>query len=79
MKKSKHFQARTNHRGITEDMVSLVYQYGTVDHNKERVTLSKSAAEELLETMRTLIKIIDKGGVELVTVGEELVTAYRLR
>lgn len=79
MKKSKHFRARTNHRGITEEMACLVYQFGTVDHKKQRVTMSKKGAEELLHSMRILLKIIDKGGVELVAVGEDLVTAYRLR
>ena len=77
MKRSKHVQNRMNHRGITAAMIDLVYKVGIVDH-KDRITLNKKAAEELLLTMQTLMKIVDKGGLELVEVEGTLVTAYRL-
>lgn len=74
MYKTKHFQQRMSQRGISQDMVDLVLEYGEAEG--DRVVLSRKASARLMEAARTLAKILDKGGLVVVTEGDAQLTTY---
>ena len=74
MHKTKHFQQRMAQRGISKDMVDLVLGYGESEGDK--VVLNRKASARLLEAARTLAKILDKGGLVVVTCGGAQLTTY---
>lgn len=78
MEKTYHAQKRMAQRGISRDMVEYVLTNGR--SQRERVIMGKKEAlhilEELQEEQRLLKKILDKGGVVLVTNGNTLITTY---
>lgn len=74
MHKTKHFQQRMGQRGINQAMIDLVLGYGEDEGGK--VVLSRKRAEQLLEGFRTLMKIVDKGGVVVVAEGDAQITTY---
>jgi hypothetical protein len=74
MHKTKHIEKRMAQRGISKAMIELVLNYG--EESGDKVVLGRRKAKRLLEDFRTLIKIIDKGGVTVVAQGEALITAY---
>lgn len=61
-------------RGISRAMVELVLTYG--EESGDKVILGRKSAKRLLEDFRTLQKIVDKGGVAVVTQGNSLITNY---
>lgn len=77
MHHTKHIEKRMAQRGISKAMVDLVLNYG--EEAGDKVILGQRSAKRLLEEMRTLLKIIDKGGVTVVTQGEALITAYNFQ
>ena len=74
MHRTKHIEKRMAQRGISKAMIELVLNYG--EDAGDKVVLGRRAAQRLLEDFRTLIKIVDKGGVTIVTQGEAMITAY---
>ena len=74
MQKTKHFQQRMAQRGISKDMVDLVLNYGVTEGDK--VILNRKASARLMEAARTLSKILDKGGLVVVTSGDAQLTTY---
>ncbi|MFT3755279.1 MAG: DUF4258 domain-containing protein [Pseudoxanthomonas sp.] len=74
MHKTRHFQERMNQRGINQQMVDLVMNYGQTEG--DRTFISRKGAEKLMEDFRTLMKILDKGGLVVVTSGDAQLTAY---
>jgi hypothetical protein len=64
-----HAGQRMNHRGITKEMIELTIQYGEV--RDEVRTLSRDAAArlvvELQRQMKIAKKVLDKGGLTVVT------------
>jgi hypothetical protein len=74
LNKTRHFQQRMSQRGISQDMVDLVLGYGEMEGDK--VILSRKASARLLEAARTLAKILDKGGLVVVTSGDAQLTTY---
>jgi len=74
MHKTKHFQQRMGQRGISKDMVDLVLSYGVTEGDK--VILNRKASARLMEAARTLAKILDKGGLVVVTNGDTQLTTY---
>ena len=65
-------------RGISKEMVNLVIAHGVI-HGDKYVVGRKEALQlirELDNERRVLTKILDKGGVEVVTEGDALITAY---
>lgn len=74
MHKTKHFQQRMGQRGISQDMVDLVLSYGETKGDK--VILNRKASARLMEAARTLAKILDKGGLVVVTSGDAQLTTY---
>lgn len=74
MTKTKHIEKRMGQRGISGDMLDLVLNYG--EETGDKVVLSRRGAAKLLRDFRTLMKIVDKGGVAVVVQGDALVTTY---
>ncbi|QNK03772.1 DUF4258 domain-containing protein [Dyella telluris] len=74
MHTTKHFQQRMSHRGITKAMVDIVMSYGEAEGDK--VVLNRRNSGRLLEAVRTLVKILDKGGLVVVTSGDAQLTTY---
>lgn len=74
MHKTKHIQQRMSQRGISQDMVDLVLSYGEAEGDK--VILNRKASARLMAAARTLAKILDKGGLVVVTSGDAQLTTY---
>ena len=68
-----HAGQRMNHRGITKEMIELTIQYGEVQD--EVRTLSREAAArlvvELQRQMKIAKKVLDKGGLTVVTASSD--------
>ena len=71
-------QKRMAQRGIRRGLVNLVLAHGRSD--QDRYVLDRKDAlsrlQELQEEQRLLKKIIDKGGLVVVTEGTSLITTY---
>lgn len=74
MRKTKHFQQRMGQRGISQAMIDLVLGYGEEEGGK--LVLSRKRSEQLREALRTLMKIVDKGGLVVVADGDAQITTY---
>lgn len=78
MHRTKHIQQRMSQRGVSSDMVNFVLDHGTPEDSK--YVLGRKEALKLLEDLqreeRLLKKILDKGGVVVVTENEALITTY---
>lgn len=78
MKATKHIQQRMSQRGISQDLVEIVLEHGTPAN--DRYILDRDHAQEALEAIRRqerlLLKVIDKGGLVVVTEGDHLITTY---
>lgn len=78
MQPTRHIKQRMSQRGISKEMVNLVIAHGVI-HGDKYVVGRKEALQlirELDNERRVLTKIFDKGGVEVVTEGDALITAY---
>lgn len=74
-KKTKHIEKRMAQRGISQAMLDLVLRYGE-EGRAGRVFLNRKSVAQLLRDYRELMRILDKGGVEVVVEGDALITAY---
>ena len=78
MHPTQHLQARMGQRGINGAMVDLVLRHGRIDH--DRHVLDRKEAQSLLQTLKReeqlLKKVVDKGGMVVVTEGNALITTY---
>jgi hypothetical protein len=78
MNATEHMKQRMAQRGINREMVDLVLDFGTPKQDK--FILGRDEAQEQLRelqhAMRVLKKILDKGGVTVVTEGDALITTY---
>ncbi|GHD72589.1 hypothetical protein GCM10007164_20380 [Luteimonas padinae] len=74
-KKTRHIEKRMSQRGISQAMVDLVLRYGE-EGRAGRVFLNRKSVSQLLRDYRELMRILDKGGLEVVVEGESLITAY---
>ena len=78
MQTTKHIQQRMSQRGVSRDMVELVMTHGTLDQDK--YVLGRKEALRLLDSLqreeRIVKKILDKGGVVVVSEGNSLITTY---
>lgn len=79
---TKHFEKRTQGRGITKIMLEMVFKFGT-EIGIDKIILSKKTIKGILEKKRldldtraNLIKILDKGGLCIVADCEHFITAY---
>jgi CTP-dependent riboflavin kinase len=78
MHRTDHIKARMSQRGISRDMVAMALQYGEIEQDK--TVLGRKAALRLLERLqreqRVLKKIIDKGGVVVISENDTLISTY---
>lgn len=80
MKHTKHFDHRSQRRGISADLIELVEHYGLRDGEK-LILQPKNISHAIrdLDTFRKrLIRAIDKGGIVLVEKENNLITTYPL-
>ena len=78
MQPTRHIKQRMSQRGISKEMVNLVIAHGVIQGDKYVVGRKEALQliRELDNERRVLTKILDKGGVEVVTEGNALITAY---
>ncbi len=78
MQQTRHIKQRMSQRGISQDMVNLVLTHGVIEGDKYVVGRKEALARlrELDNERRLVIKILDKGGVEVVTENNQLITTY---
>lgn len=78
MYETLHINQRIRQRGITNRMIELTLEYGTVQADK--VKLGTKRIKKLLRTHKhlkaDLLKVMDKGGVIVVVSGAAMITAY---
>ncbi len=78
MQTTQHAAHRMSQRGISRDMVEFVLNHGTPENDK--ITIGRKEALALLAFMRReeqlLKKILDKGGVVVVSEGDSIITTY---
>lgn len=77
MHKTVHIQKRMSQRGITQDMVALVMAHGDLEGDK--VVLGRKQSKRLLRAYQTLVKVLDKGGIAVVTQDDALITTYNFK
>ena len=81
MQSTVHVGTRMNERGISLAMVNLVLEYGEIQQDK--AILGRKAAERLLakmqHEMKQLKKIVDKGGVVVVSANDTIITTYNYK
>jgi hypothetical protein len=74
-----HAQQRMNQRGIKSSMIDLTLEHGEFDE-RNRCVLTKQNAIELMsefkDVLKTLMKVIDKGGLVVVEDAGKVITTY---
>ncbi|WP_319566887.1 hypothetical protein [Cohaesibacter marisflavi] len=79
MNHTTHIEIRMNQRGINKDMIHLAMDYGECKGDKQ--VLSRSACRDRIIELKRQVKQLEhaekKGGITVVTVGDQLITAYR--
>jgi hypothetical protein len=77
---TKHFQQRMSQRGISGDMIEMAQQFGVIKGDK--LELNRRELELLLDRVRsaqrTVMKLLDKGGISIVEAEGALITTYRV-
>lgn len=79
MNYTQHADRRMNQRGISKKMTDLVLQYGKIEQDK-RVLNNKDAKkllQQLKDEIRIIMKIIDKGGMVVVSEEDSVITTYK--
>ena len=78
--KTKHFEARTQQRGIMASSVEMAQKYGFP--RGEKIVLGKKQIKSAIKTLdkerKALLKVLDQKGIVLVEADGALITAYRL-
>jgi len=78
MHTTRHLSQRMSQRGVSREMVDLVLEHGIVDQDK--YILGRRTVLELLDDyqrrLKVLKKILDKGGVTVVSDAGNLITTY---
>ena len=79
-KKTKHFNSRTQQRGILASTIELAEKYGWPKGDK--IVLGKKQIQFALKSLdqerKQLIKAMDQGGIVAVEADGYLITTYRL-
>ena len=80
MHATRHFSQRMSQRGVSREMVELVRDYGVPEGDKLVLGRRDAAKviDQLMQKLRVLKKIQDKGGLVVVETGESLITTYHL-
>ena len=76
---TKHAHQRMSQRGIKTSMIDLTLEHGEFD-NQNRCVLTKNNAIEVMAdlkiALKTVMKVIDKGGLVVVEESGRVVTTY---
>jgi hypothetical protein len=76
---TNHAQQRMNQRGIKSSMIDLTLEHGEFDE-RNRCVLTKQNAIELMtefkDTLKILMKVIDKGGLVVIEDAGKVITTY---
>jgi hypothetical protein len=77
---TRHMDQRMNQRAMNKAMIDAVHSYG--EPVGDKVLLDRKACDVTIAKLRrelaAVTKIRDKGGVAIVEVGDDLLTAYRV-
>lgn len=78
MKKTKHIDKRMNQRGITQDMIDFTLNFGEVTNDKwfTNKKILQESIRQLEQQIKTAKRLLDKGGIVVVSEYESLITAY---
>lgn len=80
MAKTRHIHKRMSQRGITNRMLEVVSDFGTVQGDKR--ILDRKNIDALMKSMdglrKDLMKIRDKGGLVVVESDDVQITAYNV-
>lgn len=78
MKKTKHIDKRMNQRGITQDMIDFTLNFGEVTNDKwfTNKKILQESIRQLEQQIKTAKRLLDKGGIVVVSEDESLITAY---
>lgn len=80
MTATKHIGERMSQRGMTKRMLELVMEFGKEQGDK--IVLNRKTTQYLLDeidqTKKDLLKVMDKGGIVVVCDNETLITTYRV-
>lgn len=75
---TQHSMQRMSQRGITMELIDMVYKYGKPIGNK--VELDKKTIQKFIDELdylkKTLLKVQDKNGVCIVIRDDKLITTY---
>lgn len=79
MNMTQHIGIRMNQRGIRKDLIDLTLDLG--DQDGDKVVLSAKAIDAEVVSLQQRLKLLSearkKGGVVVVTCGDNLITTYR--
>lgn len=78
MKKTKHIDKRMNQRGITKDMIDFTLNFGEVTNDKwfTNKKILQDSIRQFEQQIKTAKRLLDKGGIVVVSEDESLITAY---
>ena len=78
MKKTKHIDKRMNQRGITQDMIDFTLNFGEVTNDKwfTNKKILQDSIRQFEQQIKTAKRLLDKGGIVVVSEDESLITAY---
>lgn len=78
MKKTKHIDKRMNQRGITQDMIDFTLNFGEITNDKwfTNKKILQESISQLEQQIKTAKRLLDKGGIVVVSEDESLITAY---
>ncbi len=78
MHTTQHSLVRMSQRGLTKQLIDLVFRFGTDQNDKLILNkkLAQEAVKELDKMRKGLLKVIDKGGVTIVMSDDVLITTY---
>ena len=78
---TQHFNQRMNHRGMTKKMIELVFTYGDIRNDK--IFLNRKLIKHLINKCildkKTLLKVLEKGGICLIYKNNCFITTYNYK
>lgn len=78
MRTTKHCLTRMSQRGLTKQLLDFVFLFGK--DNKDKIILDRKTSKQLIKEIdylrKFILKIVDKGGVTVVTDNKSFITAY---
>ena len=79
MQMTTHMDARMNQRGINKELINVALEYG--EPKGDKTVLGRKECQQAMEQLRRELKVLEramrKGGVTVVSDGENLITTYR--